>query len=113
MGKVKIYRGYVQKLLAHHAQHYAACADMEVQRLYDTERDHYQVLLLGWEELHRVYECLLHIDIREGKIWIQEDRTESGLANELVDLGVPKDDIVLAFHAPYKRPYTGFAVGQP
>ncbi len=24
--------------------------------------------------------------------------------------GVGKEDIVLAFHAPYKRPYTGFAV---
>ena len=63
-------------------------------------------------ELHRVYECLLHVDIREGKVWIQEDRTEVGLACELMELGVPKDDIVLAFHAPYKRPYTGFAVGQ-
>jgi hypothetical protein len=29
----------------------------------------------------------------------------------LVALGVPKEDIVLAFHAPYKRPYTGFGVG--
>jgi hypothetical protein len=33
------------------------------------------------------------------------------MANELVALGVPKEDIVLAFHAPYKRQYTGFAVG--
>jgi hypothetical protein len=33
------------------------------------------------------------------------------MANELVELGVPKEDIILAFHAPYKRPYTGFGVG--
>ncbi len=112
MGRVESYRGYVQELLTYHAQRYVACADMEVQMLYDSERDHYQVLMLGWEALHRVYECLLHVDIRDSKIWIQEDRTESGLANELVDLGVPKDDVVLAFHAPYKRRYTGFAVGQ-
>jgi hypothetical protein len=30
--------------------------------------------------------------------------------NELVQLGVPKDYIVLAFHSPYKRQFTGFAV---
>ena len=36
---------------------------------------------------------------------------EIGIANELVKLGVPKDHIVLAFHEPFVRPYTGFAVG--
>ena len=111
MGSVEMYRGYVQELLGRYAQRYPAWAEVEVQTLYDTERDHYQVLLLGWEECHRVYDCLLHVDIRESKIWVQEDRTEAGLATELMGLGVPKEDIVLAYHAPYKRPYTGFAVG--
>jgi hypothetical protein len=53
----------------------------------------------------------LHLDIKDGKIWIQHDGTEIGIANELVKLGVPKEDIVLAFHEPFVRPYTGFAVG--
>lgn len=111
MGGVEIYRNYIRELLERHAQHYSVCAGMEVQELYDSEHDHYQILLLGWEDLHRVYQCVLHVDVKDGKIWIQEDRTESGLANELVAIGVPKHDIVLAFHAPYKRQYTGFAVG--
>jgi XisI protein len=109
MGRLATYRAYVQELLGRHAQRYPVCTGVEVQMLYDTERDHYQVLLVGWEELHRVYECVLHVDIRGDKIWIQEDRTDAGLANELVELGVPEEAIVLAFHAPYKRPYTGFA----
>ncbi|ETX08905.1 XisI protein [Candidatus Entotheonella palauensis] len=107
--QVRIAPAVIRELLAHHAQRYPVCDGMEIQELYDTEHDHYQVLLLGWEDLHRVYQCLLHIDVKDGKIRIQEDRTESGVANELVALGVPKYDIVLAFHAPYKRPYTGFA----
>ncbi len=56
------------------------------------------------------YGCLMHIDIKNGKIWIQHHGTEVGDANELVELGVPKEDIVLAYHAPYQRQYTGFAV---
>ena len=48
--------------------------------------------------------------LKNGKIWIQHDGTEIGVANELVEWGVPKEDIVLAYHAPYKRQYTGFAV---
>ena len=41
----------------------------------------------------------------------KRDGTEIGVANELVEAGVPKTDIVLAFYAPYRRPYTEFAVG--
>ena len=50
------------------------------------------------------------MDIKDGKIWIQHDGTERGVANELVELGVPQDDIVLAYQPPYKRAYTPFAV---
>jgi XisI protein len=38
------------------------------------------------------------------------DGTEEGIANELVELGIPKQAIVLGYHAPYDRQYTDFAV---
>ncbi|WP_419183637.1 XisI protein [Scytonema hofmannii] len=58
-----------------------------------------------------VYGCVLHLDIKGEKIWIHHDGTEIGIADELVKLGVPKSDIVLAFHELLMRQYTGFAVG--
>jgi hypothetical protein len=58
-----------------------------------------------------MYGCVLLLDIKNGKIWIQQNGTEIGIADELVKLGVPKEDIVLAFHEPLMRQYTGFAVG--
>lgn len=45
------------------------------------------------------------------KIWIQRDGTGIGIANELIAAGVPKEDIILGFNAPYKREFTDFAVG--
>jgi len=54
---------------------------------------------------------VLHLDIINGKIWIQQDGTEVGIANKLVDLGVPKQDIVLGLDPPVMRQYTDFAVG--
>lgn len=36
--------------------------------------------------------------------------TDVDLAQELVELGVAKEDIVLGLQPPYKRPYTGFGV---
>ena len=44
------------------------------------------------------------------KIWIQYDGTEVGVANELIELGIPKKSIVLGFHDPNARKFTEFAV---
>ncbi len=82
-----------------------------MEMIVDKEHDHYQVLSVGWNKLERVHGTLIHVDIRDGKIWIQHDGTEEGIANRLVAQGVPRSDIVLAFHPPYKRPYTEFASG--
>ncbi|MEB3277654.1 MAG: XisI protein [Lyngbya sp.] len=86
--------------------------DTELQFVCDPENHHYMVVHLGWIEdgMRRVYGCIIHVDIKNDKIWIQRDGTEIGVANELLEAGVPKQDIVLGFHAPYKRKYTDFAV---
>ncbi len=103
------YRELVQTILSQHSRN--DLDTTEVQLLFDTEREHYQVVHLGWEEQKRVDGCVIHVDIKDGKFWIQRDRTEAGIGNELVAAGVPKEDIVLAFKAPYVRRFTGFAVG--
>ncbi|MBC8154426.1 MAG: XisI protein [Bacteroidetes bacterium] len=84
--------------------------ETEEQLLLDTQRDHYQVLTVGWEQGKRVYYPVFHLDIRDGKIWVQEDASDSDLVGELERRGVPKQDIVLAFQAPYKRSLSGYAV---
>ncbi len=68
-------------------------------------------MYVGWENRCRVYGCVIHVDVKDGKIWIQHDGTEIGIADELVALGVPKQDIVLAFQAPNLRKFTEFAIG--
>jgi len=78
--------------------------------LRDRTRDNYLLLYVGWNGEERIHGCPIHINIKDGKIWIQQDFTEEGLANQLVELGVPKTDIVLGFRAPYVRELTGFAV---
>lgn len=104
------YSVVIQEILQRHLGH-DDLGETEVQLVCDTQRDHYQLMHLGWEGLRRVYGCILHLDIKDGKIWIQRDGTEIGIANELIAAGVPRQDIVLGFHAPYKRQFTEFAVG--
>ncbi len=110
MDRVAEYRRHIQHVLDEYGSFDLGDDGIELEIVSDTQHDHYQLVTVGWQGERRTYGCILHLDIKNGKIWIQHDGTEVGIANELVELGVPKSDIVLAFHSPYKRPYTGFAV---
>jgi hypothetical protein len=84
---------------------------IQAQTIFDTERDHYQLVYVGWRNHRRIYGPVLHLDIMDNKIWIQQDGTEVGIANELVELGVPKQDIILGFDPPNMRQLSDFAIG--
>lgn len=84
--------------------------ETEVQLILDLERHHYLLMLVGWHNQRREYESLIHIDIKDEKIWIQSDGTEVGVANELVEAGIPQKDIVLGFKSPFKRQFAEYAV---
>jgi len=110
MARVEDYTAYVEEIIRRYGQYKPSYGEVEVQMIFDRENQHYQLLNVGWNKHQRIRGCVLHIDIKDGKIWIQHDGTEVGVANEFVEMGVPQEDIVLAYHASYKRPYTGFAV---
>ncbi|MGQ4649241.1 element excision factor XisI family protein [Lyngbya aestuarii] len=111
MEKVEHYRQLIQELLQAYSQIKSSNEEVEAEAIFDTVHDRYQVVHVGWSNKRRVYGCILHLDIKNEKIWIQHDGTEGGIANELIERGVPKGDIVLAFHSPFKRQFTEFAVG--
>jgi XisI protein len=110
MDKVAKYREYVQRLITDHANSHKTKGEVEVQVMMDTVRDHYQGMNVGWEEFKRVYHCFIHLDIKDGKIWIQQNWTEDDLAADLVEMGVPREDIVLGLQPPFKRPHTDYGM---
>lgn len=109
METLKIYRSIIQDLLRRYATYQPARGDIEVEMIFDEHNDHYELMYTGWNGPYRVHGSVLHIDIRNNKVWIQYDGTDAGIAEELVDAGIPRDQIVLAFKAPDIRPYTDFA----
>jgi hypothetical protein len=110
MEKLEQYRKLVQNLLTEYASHKYPDSDVQSELAFDTTRDHYQVLQVGWERERRIYFVPLHFSIKNGKIWLEQNNTDRLVAEELVQAGVPREDIVLAIHPPYVRPHTGFAV---
>ena len=86
---IEQYRQYIQDLLSERAKRASRqpnVREYEVQTIFDRERDHYQLLYVGWRGNKRDFGCILHLDIKQGKIWIQHDGTEIGIANQLVEL---------------------------
>lgn len=110
MDKLTKYREFVQKIMTNYATADVVKGDVEVQLLMDTVRDHYQWLNVGWEGHRRIHSCFIHIDIKNEKIWLQQNWTEENPAAELIAMGVPREDIILGLQPPYKRPYTDYGV---
>ncbi len=110
MATIDEYREHIQNPLTASAQ-LVWDKRIQAETIFDTEHDHYQLVYVGWPDSKRVYGTVLHLDIIDGKIWVQQDGTEVGIGNELVELGVPKKDIVSGFNPPKLRHYTDFALG--
>ncbi|HZS87739.1 MAG TPA: XisI protein [Chloroflexota bacterium] len=110
MEKLARYRTIITSIIEQEARYRPKNAEIEVCQICDTQHDQYQLLYLGWEQDRRVFAPIIHLRIHNNKIWIEQDGTEEGVANLLVKAGIPRDDIVLAFHSPRKRQFTDFAV---
>lgn len=102
-------RQLIRQILTGHTLVPYAYGDIQFELAFDSENDRYLLMIVGRENDRRVHGCLVHVDIIDGKFWIQRDGTEYGIANELADAGVPKDHIVLGFRSPEVRKYTKFA----
>jgi hypothetical protein len=71
--------------------------------IFDKERDRYLVLHSGWRNDYRFYGCAIHLDLIDGKVWIQQNSTEVMVDQELEKLGVSPKDIILGFRSPEVR----------
>lgn len=98
MDRVDEYRQIVREFL----QDFAA-DDPEAQLIFDAERDRYLVMHLGWRGEYRIYGCAMQLDMIDGKVWIQHNSTEVVIDQELIQRGIPKQDIVLGFRSPSIR----------
>ena len=103
------YRAAIKRVIQDYAQFKPSIGDIEIETVFDEKSDHYEMLYIGWEGPRRVHGTVIHIDIRDGKVWIHYDGTHDGVAEDLVAAGVPRDHIVIGWHAPELREHTAYA----
>lgn len=111
MDRLDEYRQFIHNILDSYAQiPYHQYGQIKNSVIVDREQNNFLLMHEGWQGAKRIHDCIVHVEIMDGKIWIQQDGIETGITAELVELGVPKDMIVLGFYPYDVRQHTGYAI---
>ena len=110
MDTLNHWREILEKILQYYAELPLRYGNTQTYVIVSQDRNHFMLMREGWDNQRRIHACLVHVEIRNDKIWIHYDGIEDGITEELIAAGIPHEQIVLAFHPPEVRPYTGYAV---
>lgn len=110
MEKIAQYQQIIKSILNDYVATMQSNLEEEIYLVEDPKQMNYLIYHNAWQHNSRSYGCILHVRIKNEKVYMEYDGTDEGFADVFAEAGIPNYDIVLAFHAPAKRPYTGFAV---
>ena len=110
MDSLEEWRELLEQSLQYHADLPYSYGDVETYVLVSRDRNHFMLMREGWDDQRRIHGCIVHAEIRNGKIWMHYDGIEDSITEDLVSAGIPKHCIVLAFHPADIRAHTGYAI---
>jgi hypothetical protein len=108
MDKRKEYIKIIKSLLLEYAKMKPANGDIETEPVFDEDRGHYQLLSIGWKGTKRIHHTFLHIELQDDHVWLQHNATDQDIAEELIEMGIPRDHIVLGSVLPQMRKFTKY-----
>ncbi len=77
---------------------------LQMVPVFDCQHHRYQLLCQGWKsEEKRVFYPVIHIEIVDGKVWLQHNQTEIDIGEALANRGIPKSKIILGLYPPSIR----------
>lgn len=93
MDKVERYREIIRQVLTDYAQRMSRLTSVQLLPVCDPTHDQYLLVSLGWQNRRREHAIVFHAQLRNGQLFIEEDRTEEGLGKLLAEAGVADEDI--------------------
>jgi XisI protein len=102
MEKIAKYQQILTEFLEEYGKvSYANAPLLEQQVIVDTQRNHFELVSVGWQKGRFVHDVVFHFDIKEDKIWIIQNWTDIKVSKELMRRGVESSDIVIGFVPAY------------
>ncbi|MCU0326765.1 MAG: XisI protein [Spirosomaceae bacterium] len=109
MEKLIKYQQILTEFLEEYAKiKYANVPNLEQQIIIDKDRNHFQLVSIGWLKDQFVHDTVFHFDIKDDKVWIQQNWTDIKLSKELITRGVNPEDIIIGF-IPNPAPIYGLS----
>ena len=71
--------------------------NIHLEPIFDDVNSRYALMQFGWDRERRVRGNLIYVSIKDGKVLIEYDGIEGGITQDLIQRGIPEQDIVLAF----------------
>ncbi len=98
MDKMKKYNQILQALILKYASFKPRYTSNEWQPICDQEHGEYLLLkfVLGNDGESKNKYPIFHFRLKNGKVLIEENNTDSDILSELLDLGIANGDIVMA-----------------
>ena len=104
MVAVDEYGAIIETILQRYAALPYRYGEVDTFAIVDRDRRHFLLMDEGWQDGLRVHGLIVRVEIRDGKIWIQRDGIEDGITPEILEAGIPKEQIVLGFQPPPSSP---------
>jgi len=100
MDKIKKYNQILQSLILKYASFKPRYTTNEWQPICDKEHGEYLLLkFVSGKDGESTKYPIFHFRLKNGKILIEENNTDSDIVSELLESGIEKQDIVLASYS--------------
>jgi hypothetical protein len=106
MSKLNRYRQILCQVVEKHARPTPRPGQPESVPICDPVHDHFLLMSVGWDATGRAHYVIFHLRLKDGKVWVEWDGIEYGIARDLIEAGIPEEDIVMAYYGREPRPLT-------
>jgi len=94
MSTTESYRRILQQVVEKHARLVPPTEHLEYVPNCDPIHDSYLLMRVGFDRVGRAHHILFHFRLKNGKVLIESDGIEYGIARDLLEAGIPKEDII-------------------
>ena len=91
------YREIVKRIVGHYAQFKPSHGEIRMDAVCDDEHGRYALAHAGWNLRKRVHGMVLYVRVEEGKVHVENDGVGEGIYKDLLEAGIPENDIVLEY----------------
>ena len=97
MDTTATYREIVKQVIERYSKLRPSHGDIRLDTVFDETQDRYALMQVGWDKGQRIRGNIIYVTLQDGKVYIEYDGIETGIADNLMEKGIPEEDIVLAF----------------